>query len=63
MEKRRPHYRLADVQEVVADPASQPFTATALRGGLALGLTEPEMRQVMFAAFPTRFLQGDDFAR
>ena len=49
MEKRRPHYRLAEVQEVVADPSSQPFTATALRGGLALGLTEPEMRHVVLA--------------
>ncbi len=49
MEKRRPHYRLAEVQEVVADPGTQPFTATALRGGLALGMTEPEMRQVVLA--------------
>jgi motility quorum-sensing regulator / GCU-specific mRNA interferase toxin len=49
MEKRRPHYRLANIQEVVADPATQPFTATALRGGLALGLTEPEMRKVVLS--------------
>jgi motility quorum-sensing regulator / GCU-specific mRNA interferase toxin len=49
MEKRRPQYRLADVQKVVADPATQPFTVTALRGGLALGLTEPEMRKVVLS--------------
>ena len=49
MEKRTPHYQLAEVQAIVADPASQPFTATALRGGLALGLTEPEMRLVILA--------------
>lgn len=49
MEKRRPHYRLAEVQKVVADPGTQPFTATALRGGLALGLTEPQMRHVVLA--------------
>jgi len=47
MEKRTPHYKLAQVQAVVADPASQPFTVTALRGGLAMGLTEPEMWQVV----------------
>jgi len=49
MEKRTPHYRLAEVQAMVADPGTQPFTVTALRGGLALGLTEPEMRQVVLA--------------
>lgn len=49
MEKRTPHYRLAEVQAVVADPESRPFTVTALRGGLALGLTELEMRHVVLA--------------
>jgi len=47
MEKRSPHYKLSDVQAFVSDPANQPFTVTALRNGLALGLTEPEMRQVV----------------
>jgi len=47
MEKRKPHYKLSKVQEIVADPESQPFTITALRGGLALGLLEQEMRQVV----------------
>ncbi len=47
MEKRKPHYKLSEVQVLVADSASQPFTVTALRNGLALGLTEPEMRQVV----------------
>jgi motility quorum-sensing regulator/GCU-specific mRNA interferase toxin len=49
LEKRTPHYRLAEVQAVVADPESRPFTVTALRGGLALGLTELEMRHVVLA--------------
>ena len=49
MEKRMPHYRLSEAQAVVADPRSRPFTATALRGGLALGLSEQEMRQVVLA--------------
>ena len=49
MEKRTPHYRLDAVQALVADPTSKPFTVTALRGGLALGLTEGEMRRVVLA--------------
>jgi len=49
MEKRRPHYDLSKIQSVVADPDSRPFTVTALRGGLALGLLEPEMREVVLA--------------
>jgi motility quorum-sensing regulator / GCU-specific mRNA interferase toxin len=49
MEKRTPHYMLSEVQTVVADQESRPFTVTALRGGLALGLSEPEMRQVVLA--------------
>ena len=34
MEKHTPHYKLSKVQQTVADPESQPFTITALRGGL-----------------------------
>ena len=49
MEKRRPHYELSKVQSIVADPDNRPFTVTALRGGLALGLSEPEMREVVQA--------------
>lgn len=49
MEKRKPHYQLEKVQGVVADRNSRPFTMTALRGGLALGLTEPVMREVVLA--------------
>ena len=33
MEKHTPHYKLSKVQQTVADPESQPFTITALRGG------------------------------
>jgi len=47
MEKRKPHYDLAGVQQLVASLKNCPFTATALRGGLALALTEREMRQVV----------------
>jgi motility quorum-sensing regulator/GCU-specific mRNA interferase toxin len=49
MEKRTPHYSLTDIQAVVAAPTSRLFTVTALRGGLELGLSEPEMRLVVLA--------------
>lgn len=47
MEKRRPHYSLAGVQAVVADPKSRPFTLAALQGGRAMGLDVAQMRQVV----------------
>lgn len=46
MEKRKPHYRLADIQAVVADPARKVFTETALDGGAA-GLEESQMREAV----------------
>ena len=58
MEKRKPHYKLAEIQKIVADPASRPFTVTALRGGLALGLTETEMRQVVLALLQHDFYKA-----
>lgn len=47
MEKRKPHYRLADIQAMVADPTHRVFTETALDGGIAMGLEESEMRDVV----------------
>jgi motility quorum-sensing regulator/GCU-specific mRNA interferase toxin len=47
MEKQKPHYPLKQIQMIVADADSQPFTVTALRGGLAMGLTEKEMRKIV----------------
>jgi motility quorum-sensing regulator/GCU-specific mRNA interferase toxin len=58
MEKRIPHYNLPDVQTVVADQTSRPFTVTALRGGLELGLTEPEMRLVVLALSRRNFYKS-----
>jgi motility quorum-sensing regulator/GCU-specific mRNA interferase toxin len=57
-EKFRPQYDLSAVQKVVADPNSQPFTVTALRGGLALGLKEPEMRMVVAALSHRNFYKS-----
>lgn len=58
MEKRTPHYSLTDIQTVVATPASRPFTATALRGGLELGLSEPDMRQIVLALSRREFYKS-----
>lgn len=49
MEKRKPHYSLAEIKTFVEIPTNRPFTITALRGGLELGLSEPEMRIVVLS--------------
>jgi motility quorum-sensing regulator/GCU-specific mRNA interferase toxin len=58
MEKHKPHYSLSEIQTVVANPGSRPFTATALRGGLALGLTEAEMRHVVLVLNRSNFYKS-----
>lgn len=58
MEKRTPHYSLAEIQAVVAVPTSRPFTITALRGGLELGLSEPDMRRVVLALSRSDFFKS-----
>ena len=47
MEKRKPHYSLTFIQSMVADHLNKVFTATALDGGLEMGLEEREMREVV----------------
>ena len=47
MEKRKPHYSLTSIQLMVSDQANKVFTATALDGGLEMGLEEREMREVV----------------
>jgi motility quorum-sensing regulator/GCU-specific mRNA interferase toxin len=39
MEKKKPHYQLSEVQRVVEDRGVNAFTATALSGAFALGLS------------------------
>ncbi len=58
MEKRTPHYDLAAVQVIVADQANRPFTVIALRGGLELGLSEPEMRLVVLSLSRRNFYKS-----
>ena len=47
MEKRKPHYRLADIQALVSDTTCRVFTETALDGGAAMSLDEGQMRDVV----------------
>jgi len=61
MEKRKPHYKLSEIQTLVANLDSQPFTAAALRNGLAYGLDGTGDAAGDAKAFPRRFLQGNDF--
>jgi len=58
LEKRTPHYTLSKVQSVVADKDSRPFTVTALRGGLSMGLTEIEMRRIVLSLSRSDFYKS-----
>ena len=49
MEKKTPHYVLGEIQAIVADRSNCVFTRLALAGGLSLGLTEPDMREVVLS--------------
>jgi len=42
MEKRTPHYRLDDIQAIVAQAGLKAFTATAAFNAAAMGLTEAQ---------------------
>jgi motility quorum-sensing regulator/GCU-specific mRNA interferase toxin len=47
VEKRKPHYRLADIQVMVADSSRKVFTRSAIVGGRDMGLEETQMRDVV----------------
>lgn len=47
MEKIKPHYQLSAVQDEVARRGTAAFTMTALRNGLAMGLTVAQMIDVV----------------
>jgi motility quorum-sensing regulator/GCU-specific mRNA interferase toxin len=49
VEKRKPHYDLAQAQVDVARQGVASFTKTALDGGRAMGLTSAEMLAVVAA--------------
>jgi motility quorum-sensing regulator/GCU-specific mRNA interferase toxin len=58
VEKRKPHYRLADIQAMVADPSQKVFTRTAIIGGRDLGLEESQMRGVVCALSTKNLLKS-----
>ena len=55
MEKRKPHYNLKEIKRVIRDPNSHPFTASARHGGMELGLTPQEMKEVVLSLSPSDF--------
>ena len=42
MEKKKPHYLLSDIQSIVKNRGESAFTATALMGAAALGLSSEQ---------------------
>jgi len=47
MEKQTPHYSLQAMQEMVAAIGMNAFTFTAAQGGLAMGLSDEDMLNVI----------------
>lgn len=58
MEKRTPHYRLADVQAIVAKIGIQAFTATAAFNAAAMGLNESEAVAVILSLSRSMFYKS-----
>jgi len=58
VEKRRPHYDLARVQEDVVRLGAAAFTKTALDGGRTLGLTTAEMLKVIASLSRRQFYKS-----
>lgn len=58
MEKRTPHYFLAQVKEYVAVRGIEAFTMTARRNGFALGLTQAEIVAVVLALTRVQFYKA-----
>ncbi len=47
MEKRRPHYDLAEVKRLVSNPDTRFLTASARAGALLMGMTTADVVQVV----------------
>lgn len=58
MEKRRPHYPLALVQQLAADMARIRFTRVAVEGAAELGINTAGMRAVLLALRPQDFFKS-----
>ncbi len=58
MEKRTPHYRLSDIQAIVAEMGLQAFTATAVFNAAAMGLTEEQAVGVVLSLSRSMFYKS-----
>ena len=58
MEKRTPHYDLANIQLVVARLGAAAFTKTAIDGGRNMGLTTAEMLAVIASLSRRQFYKS-----
>ena len=58
MEKKRPHYSLKEIQQVVDLRKTSAFTATALIGAAELGLSPDEAINVVLALRQTDFYKS-----
>jgi motility quorum-sensing regulator/GCU-specific mRNA interferase toxin len=58
MEKRTPHYSLAEIQAIVAERGALAFTRTAIDNGRAMGLIVQEMIEVVCSITITNFYKS-----
>lgn len=58
MEKKKPHYSLGEIQQVVDLRKTNAFTATALIGAAELGLSPDEAVSVVLALRQTDFYKS-----
>lgn len=58
MEKNTPHYRLGDIQTIVADMGMQAFNKTAVFNAIAMGLTEAQAVGVILSLSRTMFYKS-----
>lgn len=58
MEKSRPHYRLSEIQGDVSRRGVAAFTKTALKNGLAMGLTVGQLVDVVRGLARSDFIKS-----
>jgi len=58
MEKRVPHYRLSEIQSIVAKIGLQAFTATAVFNAAAMGLTGAQAIAVVLTLTQSMFYKS-----
>lgn len=58
MEKRKPHYRLVEIQAIVAKAGMNAFTQTARANSLLMGLTDKQTLAVMASLAAPMFFKS-----